>query len=82
MPSFTTFIGAAALAHMAAAYTQVNLMSAYMTKNIDPIVFPGPYDKSHLHSIFGSDALTASTNTSAELQKGYVSFVLSYQFFR
>jgi hypothetical protein len=70
MPSFSTFVGAAALAHTAAAYTQVNLMSAFMTKNIDPIVFPGSFDKSHLHSIFGSDALTAATTTSAELQKG------------
>ena len=70
MPSFTTFLNAAALVSSATAYTQVNLMSAYMTKNIDPIVFPGSYEKSHLHSIFGSDALTASTTTSAELQKG------------
>ena len=41
-----------------------------MTKNIDPLVFPGQFGKSHLHSFFGSDAVTASTKTSAELQKG------------
>ncbi|KAL1597074.1 hypothetical protein SLS60_008656 [Paraconiothyrium brasiliense] len=70
MPSFSKLISAAALAQMATAYTQVNLMSAFMTKNIDPIIFPGSYSESHLHSIFGSDALTASTNTSAELQAG------------
>ena len=70
MPSFSSLLSAAALASSATAYTQVNLMAPFMTKNIDPIVFPGSYDKSHLHSIFGSDALTASTKTSAELQKG------------
>lgn len=70
MPSFTQLLSAAALAHAATAYTQVNLMSPFMTKNIDPIVFPGSYSESHLHSIFGSDAITASTNTSAELQAG------------
>lgn len=70
MPSFNNLLSAAALASSATAYTQVNLMSAFMTKNIDPIVFPGAYDKSHLHSIFGSDAITASTTTSAELQAG------------
>lgn len=52
------------------AYTQVNVASPFMTKNIDPIVFPGQYDKSHLHSFFGSDAVTINTNTSAELQAG------------
>ncbi|KAH6663519.1 hypothetical protein B0J14DRAFT_662033 [Halenospora varia] len=53
-----------------AAYTQVNVPSPFMYKNIDPIVFPGQYSKSHLHSFFGSDAVTINTNTSAELQKG------------
>jgi hypothetical protein len=52
------------------AYTQVNVASPFMYKNIDPIVFPGQFDKSHLHSFYGSDAVTASTNTSAELQTG------------
>ncbi|KAH7390294.1 secreted protein [Cadophora sp. MPI-SDFR-AT-0126] len=57
-------------ASVAHAYTQVNVASPFMTKNIDPIVFPGQYDKSHLHSFFGSDAVTINTNTSAELQAG------------
>ncbi|KAI3397480.1 hypothetical protein diail_10692 [Diaporthe ilicicola] len=52
------------------AYTQANVASPFMYKNIDPIVFPGEYGKSHMHSFFGSDAVTASTTTSAELQKG------------
>lgn len=52
------------------AYTQVNIASPFMTKNIDPIVFPGEYDKSHLHSFFGSDAVTINTSTSAALQEG------------
>ncbi|GJC78812.1 hypothetical protein ColLi_01650 [Colletotrichum liriopes] len=58
------------LAGMAQAYTVVSVTSPFMTKNIDPIVFPGQYDKSHLHSFFGSDAVTINTKTSAELQKG------------
>ncbi|KAI1338040.1 hypothetical protein F5Y15DRAFT_417474 [Xylariaceae sp. FL0016] len=57
-------------AQLARAYTQVNLASPFMYKNVDPIVFPGSYDQSHLHSFFGSDAVTASTSTSAELQEG------------
>lgn len=52
------------------AYTQVNIASPFMTKNIDPIVFPGQYDKSHMHSFFGSDAVTINTTTSAVLQEG------------
>lgn len=52
------------------AYTQVNIASPFMTKNIDPIVFPGQYDKSHMHSFFGSDAVTINTSTSAVLQEG------------
>lgn len=60
----------ALLAGVAQAYTQVNVASPFMTKNIDPIVFPGQYDKSHLHSFFGSDAVTINTKTSAELQAG------------
>ncbi|GKT44358.1 uncharacterized protein ColSpa_04539 [Colletotrichum spaethianum] len=58
------------LAGIAQAYTVVQVASPFMAKNIDPIVFPGQYDKSHLHSFFGSDAVTINTNTSAELQKG------------
>jgi hypothetical protein len=58
------------LAQTTNAYTQVNIASPFMYKNIDPIVFPGQYDKSHLHSFFGSDAVTINTTTSAELQAG------------
>ncbi|KAF2685472.1 hypothetical protein K458DRAFT_337614 [Lentithecium fluviatile CBS 122367] len=71
MPSI--LLNAAAVgffAQAAYAYTQVNVASPFMRKNIDPIVFPGQYDKSHLHSFFGSDAVTINTNTSAELQAG------------
>ncbi|CAN8105950.1 unnamed protein product [Discula destructiva] len=57
-------------AQLANAYTQVNVAAPFMYKNVDPIVYPGSYNKSHLHSFFGSDAVTASTTTSAELEKG------------
>jgi hypothetical protein len=58
------------LATLASAYTQVNVPVPFMQKNVDPIVFPGSYSESHLHSFYGSDAVTASTTTSAELQEG------------
>ncbi|RYP43282.1 hypothetical protein DL770_011762 [Monosporascus sp. CRB-9-2] len=73
MPSSTLLRAALTgglVAQVAHAYTQVNVMSPFMYKNIDPIVFPGSFTESHLHSFFGSDAVTASTTTSAELQKG------------
>lgn len=71
MPSvLSRAVLAGGLAHQAYAYTQVNVATPFMYKTIDPIVFPGEYTKSHLHSFFGSDAVTASTNTSAELQEG------------
>lgn len=54
---------------VAEAYTVVNV-GRLMNKNIDPIVFPGSYSESHLHAFFGSDAVTASTTSSAELQAG------------
>ncbi|KAF2177153.1 hypothetical protein K469DRAFT_810039 [Zopfia rhizophila CBS 207.26] len=41
----------------------------FMRKNIDPIVFPGRY-VSHMHSFYGSDALTKDLPTTAQLQKG------------
>ncbi|KAL5120146.1 hypothetical protein ACEQ8H_001972 [Pleosporales sp. CAS-2024a] len=66
----TFFLSTSLLTSMASAYTQVNVASPFMQKNVDPIVFPGSYTKSHLHSFYGSDAVTATTNTSAELQKG------------
>ncbi|KAF7536473.1 hypothetical protein G7054_g4510 [Neopestalotiopsis clavispora] len=53
----------------ASAYT-VTTSDRFMLKNIDPIVFPGQYDKSHMHSFFGSDAVTINTTTSAEVQAG------------
>ncbi|TDZ18066.1 hypothetical protein Cob_v008828 [Colletotrichum orbiculare MAFF 240422] len=68
--SLLLFVATGLFAGAAQAYTQVNVASPFMTKNIDPIVFPGQYDKSHLHSFFGSDAVTVNTKTSAELQKG------------
>ena len=52
------------------AYTQVNVPAPFMFKNIDPIVYPGEYNKSHLHSFYGSDAVTVDTTTSEELRKG------------
>lgn len=58
------------LASTIQAYTQVNVASPFMYKNIDPIVFPGQYNKSHLHSFFGSDAVTATLPTSEELRAG------------
>jgi|TARA_R110002003_G_scaffold52_13_gene4436 hypothetical protein len=61
---------ASMLATVASAYTQVNVPSPFMQKNIDPIVFPGSYSESHLHSFYGSDAVTASTNKSSDLQTG------------
>jgi hypothetical protein len=67
MPSIL-FISAV-LAGVAKAYTEVSAASAFMTKNIDPIKFPKLYN-SHLHSFFGSDAVTANTTSSVELQKG------------
>jgi len=68
--SLYTLFSMGVLAHFASAYTQVNVPSPFMQKNIDPIVFPGQFDKSHLHSFYGSDAVVAGTKTSAELQKG------------
>jgi hypothetical protein len=41
----------------------------FMRKNIDPIIFPGKY-VSHMHSFYGSDALTKDLPTTEELQKG------------
>lgn len=50
------------------AYTVTNV-GHFMRKNIDPVVIPGEY-ASHMHSFFGSDAVTANTTTSKELQAG------------
>lgn len=41
----------------------------FMRKNIDPIVLPGKY-MSHMHSFYGSDAVTKDLPTTEQLQKG------------
>ncbi|TVY73446.1 hypothetical protein LSUE1_G009809 [Lachnellula suecica] len=41
----------------------------FLRKNMDPIIFPGQY-KSHMHSFYGSDAITKDLPTTAELQQG------------
>ena len=56
------------LAATAAAYTDIR-HQRFMVKNIDPIVLPGKY-QSHMHSFYGSDAVTKDLPTTAELQKG------------
>ncbi|KAL6922381.1 hypothetical protein FSHL1_006340 [Fusarium sambucinum] len=61
---FSALYGLAAVS----AYTVTNA-PRFMLKNIDPIVFPGQY-VSHMHSFFGSDAVTVNTTTSRELQTG------------
>lgn len=68
--SLSTLFAASLLAHVASAYTVIQIEGPFMQKNIDPIVFPAQYDKSHLHTFYGSDAVTINTKTSAELQKG------------
>jgi hypothetical protein len=71
LSTMNTFIlSASMLASLTSAYTQVNVPSPFMQKNIDPIVFPGSFSESHLHSFYGSDAVVASTKTSASLMKG------------
>lgn len=69
-PSSTFILSAALLAQLGSAYTVINAAGPFMYKTIDPIVFPGSYTKSHLHSFFGSDGITASTTKSSELQSG------------
>lgn len=66
----TSLLFAAALLGTAQAYTVISTSGPFMLKNIDPIVYPGQHNKSHLHSFFGSDAVTVDTKTSAELQAG------------
>jgi hypothetical protein len=66
----SVLIAASLLARSAFAYTQVNFNQPIFYKNIDPLVFPGSYTKSHLHTFFGSDGVTAHTTTSSELQAG------------
>ena len=52
----------------ASAYT-IAVADLVMHKNIDPVVMRGQY-KSHMHSLFGSDAVTINTTSSAGLQAG------------
>ncbi|KAK0614944.1 hypothetical protein B0T17DRAFT_497913 [Bombardia bombarda] len=59
------------LAGGVSAYTDIR-HNRFMLKNIDPIVSPGKY-KSHMHSFYGSDAVTKNLPTTAELQKGCAS---------
>ncbi|RSL56826.1 hypothetical protein CEP53_006663 [Fusarium sp. AF-6] len=67
MKTFSFFQVAGGLG-VASAYTVTNA-GRFMLKNIVPIVTPGQYT-SHMHSFFGSDAVTANTTTSKELQAG------------
>ncbi|KAH7347669.1 hypothetical protein B0T11DRAFT_360127 [Plectosphaerella cucumerina] len=65
MKSLALFLAGAGFAQ---AYT-VTSAKRFMNKNIDPIVVPGQFT-SHMHSFFGSDAVTVNTTTTAELQAG------------
>ncbi|KAH8680091.1 hypothetical protein BGZ60DRAFT_554669 [Tricladium varicosporioides] len=56
------------LASAATALTDIE-HKPFMRKNIDPIVFPGKY-VSHMHSFYGSDAVTKDLPTTEQLQKG------------
>ena len=61
---YTAVTGAATVA----ALTDIE-HKPFMRKNIDPLVFPGKY-VSHMHSFYGSDAITKDLPTTKELQKG------------
>ncbi|PKS08639.1 hypothetical protein jhhlp_005026 [Lomentospora prolificans] len=61
-------LGAVLLAGAVSAYTDIR-HQRFMLKNIDPIVLPGKYT-SHMHSFYGSDAVTKDLPTTEELQKG------------
>ncbi|KEZ40795.1 hypothetical protein SAPIO_CDS8031 [Scedosporium apiospermum] len=62
------FLSTASLAWTVLAYTDIR-HQRFMVKNIDPIIFPGEY-VSHMHSFFGSDAVTKDMPTTEELQQG------------
>jgi hypothetical protein len=49
-------------------YANVQVGSLFL-KNIDPILSPGKYE-SHMHTFFGSDAITKDLPTSKQLQAG------------
>ncbi|KNB19429.1 hypothetical protein FOXG_16780 [Fusarium oxysporum f. sp. lycopersici 4287] len=55
-------------ANLVAAWTELH-HEPFMNKNIDPIVVPGTYT-SHMHTFFGSDAVTNVLPTSSDLQNG------------
>ncbi|KAJ9413189.1 hypothetical protein FOXG_16768 [Fusarium oxysporum f. sp. lycopersici 4287] len=55
-------------ASLVSAWTELH-HEPFMNKNIDPIVVPGTY-ASHMHTFFGSDAVTNVLPTSSDLQKG------------
>jgi hypothetical protein len=59
---------ASAVICTANGYANVQVGSLFL-KNIDPILSPGKYE-SHLHTFFGSDAITKDMPTSKELQAG------------
>lgn len=61
-------VGVVLLAAVVTAYTDIR-HKRFMIKNIDPLVFPGEY-RSHMHSFFGSDAVTKDLPTTEVLQKG------------
>ena len=71
MPSAAlALLTSAWMAQRVCAYTQVNVATPFMNKNIDPIIYPGQYNVSHLHAFYGSDAVMVNTTTSEELRQG------------
>jgi len=67
-PTMRHITTSALLVGAASALTVVE-HKPFMRKNIDPIVFPGKYI-SHMHSFYGSDALTKDLPTTEQLQQG------------
>lgn len=55
-------------ASLVSAWTEM-YHEPFMNKNIDALVVPGTYT-SHMHTFFGSDAITNVMPTSADLQQG------------
>lgn len=62
--AFTLLVSAG----VASAWTEL-LHKPIMNKNIDAIVVPGTYT-SHMHTFFGSDAITKDMPTTDDLQQG------------
>jgi hypothetical protein len=63
-----TFLAVSAFTEVVRGYANVQVGSLFL-KNIDPILSPGKYE-SHLHTFFGSDAITKDMPTSKQLQAG------------